>query len=255
MFVRNLLTVAIIAFVPASTAIASGGGSEPVPSRDWSFSGLSGTYDKAALQRGYKIYREVCSSCHSMKRIYFRNLSDLGYNEAQIKNIAAEYTVEDGPNDEGDMFERNGLPSDALPSPFPNVQAAKFANGGAFPPDLSLIIKARGNGANYTSALLTGYKDTPPHGEELSDGQYWNTYFPGHKLAMAPPLSEGQISYEDGSLETLEQYSHDVVQFLTWASDPYMEERKSTGFKVIIFLIIFAGIMLAVKRKVWADLH
>lgn len=256
MFTRNVLATLIIGLTPVSAAIASGGDGPAIPSQDWSFSGAFGTYDKAAMQRGYKIYREVCSSCHAMKRVYFRNLEALGYNEAQIKNIAAEYTViNKEPNDEGDMFERPALPSDAFVSPFANDNAAKYANGGALPPDLSLITKARGNGSNYIHALITGYEEHPPHGQEVSDGQYWNTYFPGHKLSMAPPLMDGQVSYEDGTPETLDQYAHDISHFLTWAADPHMEARKATGFKVIIFLLIFAGVMLSVKRKIWADAH
>ena len=255
MFVRHLLFVILVCLMPLSGSFAAGGDGPAIPSQEWSFTGPFGTYDKAALQRGYKVYREVCASCHAMKRIYFRNLEALGYNEAQIKNIAAEYDIEDGPNEEGEMFERPARPSDALPSPFANDNAAKYANGGALPPDLSLMTKARANGPNYLYALLTGYEDHAPHGEELGDGQYWNTYFPGHKLSMAPPLMEGLVSYEDGTPETIEQYTRDIVQFLTWAADPHMEERKETGFKVILFLLVFAGIMLAVKRKVWSDAH
>ncbi len=255
MFIRNLLSIAIISIMPVSFANASESESSPIPSNDWSFSGAFGTYDKAALQRGYKVYREVCSSCHSMKRVYFRNLEAIGYNEQQIKNIAAEYSVKDGPNEDGEMFERAGLPSDRFISPFANENAAKAANGGTLPPDLSLIIKARANGSNYVRALMIGYKDDIPHGEEIVDGQYWNTYFPGHKLAMSPPLMDELIEYEDGTPEILEQYADDIVHFLTWGSDPHMEERKALGFKVIIFLMIFAGIMLAVKRKIWSDLH
>ena len=152
------------------------------------------------------------------------------------------------------MFERPALPSDPYPSPFANEQAAKYANGGAYPPDLSLITKARVDGSNYINALLKGYKDAP-HGEELADGQYWNSYYPGHKISMAPPFGEGQISYEDGSPETVEQYSKDITYFLTWAADPYMEERKRTGFRVIIFLLVFAGVLYSVKKKIWADVH
>ncbi len=255
MFVRNILSAIIISVAPASVAMAAGGDNPPIASQDWSFSGAFGTYDKAALQRGYKIYREVCASCHSMKRVRFRNLDALGYNQDQIKSIAAEYSVEDGPDEEGEMFERAALPSDAFVSPFSNDNAAKAANGGAFPPDLSLMTKARANGSNYVHALMTGYKDKLPHGVELSDGQYWNTYFAGNKTAMAPPLSDGSISYEDGTVETLDQYAKDISHFLTWAADPYMEERKRLGFKVILFLLIFAGVMYGVKRRIWSDLH
>ncbi len=259
MFVRNILSAIIISLAPismASTALAAGGDTPPIPTQDWSFSGAFGTYDKAALQRGYKIYREVCASCHSMKYVRFRNLDALGYSQDQIKAIAAQYSVMDGPDEEGEMFERAAIPSDAFISPFPNENAAKSANGGAYPPDLSLITKARANGSNYVHALLTGYKDNLPHGQILSDGQYWNTYFPGNKLAMAPPLSDGSVSYEDdNTLETLDQYAKDISHFLTWAADPYMEERKRTGFKVLLFLILFAGVMYGVKRRIWSDLH
>ncbi len=253
MMTRLIILLLFIFSTPASIAHAAGDAPKP-ESQEWSFSGPFGTYDKASLQRGYKVYREVCAGCHSMKRIYFRNLEALGYNEAQIKNIAGEYTVMDGPNEEGDMFERPARPSDRLPSPFANDNAAKFANGGALPPDFSLITKARANGSNYVYSLLIGYQD-PPYGETLSDGQYWNKYFPGHKISMAPPLSDGIVSYEDGTSETMEQYSRDVTHFLTWAGDPNMEVRKKMGFRVILFLIVFAGIMYAVKRKIWAHLH
>tara|TARA_R110001592_G_scaffold27763_12_gene102703 strand:- start:4459 stop:5232 length:774 start_codon:yes stop_codon:yes gene_type:complete len=257
MYVRHLIAALIISVAPVTSAMASG--DAPVaPAQEWSFEkgpiGAFGEYDKAALQRGYKIYREVCASCHSMKRMYFRNLEALGYNESQIKNIASEYTVEDGPNDEGDMFERAALPSDHFVSPFANDKAAAFANGGATPPDLSLIIKARANGANYVYGLLNGYGE-PPEGMEVVEGKHWNKYFPGHNISMAPPLSEGQVSYEDGSPETVEQYAHDLVQFLKFASDPHMEARKKAGFRVILFLLVFAGIMYRVKKKIWADVH
>lgn len=255
MFIRTVLSALIIGVTPFGVAVAAGEGGEPIPSQDWSFSGPFGTYDKASMQRGLQIYRNVCANCHSLKRIYFRNFEALGYTEAQIKNIAAEYTVmNEEPNEEGDMFERAAKPSDAFPSPFANDNAAKYANGGALPPDLSLITKARANGSNYLYALLTGYEEAP-HGEELSSGQYWNKYFPGHKLSMAPPLSDGLVGYEDGTPETVEQYARDITNFLTWAADPYMEERKRTGMKVILFLLVFAGVLWAVKKKVWADAH
>ncbi len=253
MTIRFILFVFLVGLVPVSSALASGDSPQP-PKQEWHFNGPFGTYDKASLQRGLKIYREVCASCHGLKRIYFRNLKDLGYNDTQVKNIAAEYTVKDGPNDQGEMFERPGLPSDKFVSPYPNDNAAKFANGGSLPPDLSLITKARPNGPNYVYALLTGYEE-PPHGEEVAEGQHWNKYFSGHKLSMAPPLLEGIISYEDGTEETIEQYAHDIVQFLTWAADPYMEERKNTGLRVIIFLLFFAGVMYSVKKKIWKDVH
>jgi ubiquinol-cytochrome c reductase cytochrome c1 subunit len=211
-------------------------------------------YDKASMQRGLKVYREVCASCHSLKRVYFRNLEDLGYDEGQVKNIAAEYTVTDGPNDDGEMFERPALPSDHFVSPYPNDKAAKAMNNGALPPDLSLIIKARHHGPDYVYGILTGY-DTPPEGTVLLAGQSWNKTMPGHIIAMPPPLQDGQVAYEDNTPQTVQQYAHDVVNFLTWASEPTMEARKRTGIKVLIFLSVFAAVMYAVKRKIWADVH
>ena len=224
------------------------------PQREWHFEGMFGTYDKASMQRGLKVYREVCAACHSLKRIHFRNLEGIGYDESQIKTIANDYTINDGPNDDGDMFDRPGLPSDHFPSPYANDNAAKSVNNGALPPDLSLIIKARHDGANYVHALLNGYEE-PPAGTVLQPGQNYNKYFPGHLLSMVKPLSDDQVAYEDGSPQTVEQYGHDVVNFLTWASDPYMEDRKRTGIKVLIFLAVFAGVMYGVKKKIWADVH
>lgn len=253
---RLILTVFVLVSFPLAQAQAGGGEAEALVNQSWSFEGPFGTYDRASLQRGLKIYREVCSSCHSLKRVYYRNLEALGYDEDQVKNTAAEYNVTDGPDDSGEMFERAALPSDHFVAPFPNEQAAKAANGGALPPDLSLITKARHGGPDYIFSLLTGYEASPPHGEELMPGQSWNKYFPGHKLSMAPPLTNGQVSYEDdGSPEVLEQYAKDIATFLNWAADPYMEERKRTGLAVILFLLVFAGVMRAVKKKTWADLH
>ncbi len=222
--------------------------------QDWHFSGMFGTYDRAALQRGLKVYREVCAACHSLKRVAYRNLADLGYDEGQIKNIASQATVHAGPNDEGEMFDRPGLPSDHFVSPFPNDNAAKFANNGALPPDLSLIAKARHHGPDHVYGILTGY-EPPPAGTTLLPGQNWNKAMPGHIIAMAPPIADGQVAYEDETPQTVEQYSRDVAEFLTWAADPNMESRKRTGIKVLLFLAVFAGVMYGVKRRIWAKLH
>ncbi len=258
MKIRFFLILIAFFTVTATNVLAAGDAPEP-PAQDWSFSGPFGTYDRAALQRGYKVYSEVCAACHSMKRVYFRNLEALGYNENQIKNIASNYTVTDGPNADGDMFERAARLSDPFPSPFPNKQAAKAANG-VYPPDLSLITKARAHGADYIYAVLTGYEEAPHefiehNGGPLSDGQYYNKYMPGHVIAMAPPLSSDQVAYEDGSPTTVEQYAHDVSHFLTWAAEPEMEDRKRLGIQVLLFLLVFTGIMYGVKKKIWADVH
>ncbi|MGH1398108.1 MAG: cytochrome c1 [Alphaproteobacteria bacterium] len=249
----RILLTALALIIAAPSAFAAGDSVKP-PKQDWSFNGPFGTYDKAALQRGYKVYKEVCAACHSMKRIYFRNLEALGYDEGQIKNIAAEYTVIDGPDAEGEMFERTARLSDPFPSPYPNKEAAKAANG-SFPPDLSLITKARKDGSNYVYGILTGYDDPAKHGAELMEGQHWNKYMPGHVIAMAAPLSDGQIAFEDGSPETLDQYARDVAHFLTWAAEPEMEDRKRIGLQVILFLLVFTGIFYRVKKRIWKDVH
>jgi ubiquinol-cytochrome c reductase cytochrome c1 subunit len=239
---------------------------------DWSFAGPFGKYDKAQLQRGFKVYKEVCSACHSLKLVAFRTLEELGYSEAQVKTLAAEYTIPDGPNDAGDMFERPGIPSDYFPSPFPNEQAAAAANGGAAPPDMSLLAKARGvergfptflfdiftqyaqGGPDYIHALITGYGHEPPAGMTIPEGTHYNPYFiAGKSLAMAPPLSDGQVTYDDGAPQTVDQYSRDVASFLMWAAEPHLAERKQTGFSVLAFLILFGGLMYLTKKRVWTS--
>lgn len=225
----------------------------PPPKLDWSFKGPLGTFDRGELQRGFQVYKQVCSACHAMDLLSYRNLAALGYTEDEVKAIAAEYTVMDGPNDEGEMFERPARPSDRFVNPYPNDAAAKYANGGAMPPDMSLIAKARKGGADYLHALLTGYKE-PPEGMVLGNNQHYNKYMAGNIIAMAAPLSDGIVGYEDGSPETVDQYARDVSAFLTWAASPELETRKQTGVKVILFLIVFAGIMYMVKKKVWSDL-
>ena len=240
--------------------------------QSWSFAGPFGKYDKGQLQRGLKVYKEVCSACHSMKMVAFRSLADLGYEEAQVKAFAAEYEVQDGPNASGEMYTRKGVPSDYFPSPFANDEAAASANNGAAPPDFSLIAKARGvergfptfvfdiftlyaeNGPDYIHALLTGYNETPPAGMEIPEGTYYNPYFVGAKsLSMAPPLSDGVVTFDDGAPQTVEQYATDVSAFLMWAAEPHLEARKKTGFAVMIFLALFAGLVYVAKKKVWAD--
>jgi ubiquinol-cytochrome c reductase cytochrome c1 subunit len=239
--------------------------------QSWSFAGPFGTYNKGQLQRGLKVYKEVCSACHSMNLVAFRTLEGLGYSEAQVKALAAEYEVTDGPNADGEMFTRPALPSDYFPSPFPNSIAAAVANNGAAPPDFSLIAKARGvergfprfvfdiftqyaeGGPDYIHALLTGYDQEPPAGMEIAEGTYYNPYFISSKsLAMAPPLSDGQVTYDDGSPETVDQYARDVAAFLMWAAEPHLEARKRTGFSVMAFMILFTGLVYLTKRKVWA---
>jgi ubiquinol-cytochrome c reductase cytochrome b/c1 subunit len=246
------------------------------PSQKWSFSGPFGKYDRGSLQRGLKVYKEVCSACHSLNYIAFRNLADQGgpgYSAAQAAAFASDYKIKDGPNDQGDMFERPGRPADYFPAPFPNEQAARAANGGAAPPDLSLITKARSykrgfptfifdfftqfqeQGPDYVDAILQGFEEKPPAGFTLPAGSYYNKYFPGHAIKMPKPLSDGQVTYDDGSPATVAQYSHDVTTFLMWAAEPHMEARKRLGLQVFVFLILFAGLMYFTKKKVWANAH
>lgn len=251
--------VAVVALVigllvtPVSSAQAAGDAPTP-PHREWSFDGMFGTFDKAELQRGFQVYKEVCSACHGMEKLSYRNMTGLGYSEDQVKAIAAEYTVMDGPNDEGEMFERPARPADRFKSPFANDKAARYANNGALPPDFSLIVKARHHGADYIHALLTGYK-AAPEGFDLGQGMYYNEYFAGHQIAMAQPLMDDQVVYADGTPATVEQQAHDVATFLAWASEPSQDDRKRMGWKVIIFLTFLSVLLYQVKKKIWKDVE
>ncbi len=271
-----LLPAALLAGLAAGT-LAARADEENLrpPAQGWSFGGPFGRFDQAQLQRGYQVYREVCSNCHSMHYMSFRNLSDAGgpeFTDSQVKALASSYKVQDGPNDSGDMFDRPGRASDPFPAPFPNEQAARAANGGALPPDMSVLAKARDiegpwysfliepfqqyqeGGPDYIHALLNGYAEKPQD-FDLPNGKYYNVYFPGHAISMPKPLSDGQVDYTDGSPKTVEQYSHDVAAFLMWVAEPKLTERKRTGLSVIVFLVVFAGLLYAVKRRIWAGLH
>lgn len=241
----------------ALLALAAPAGAQdqpPVPRQSWSFDGPFGTYDRAAAQRGFEVYDVVCSHCHSMKLLHYRDLAGIGYNEDEIKAIAASKQVTDGPNDQGEMFQRPGRPFDVFVAPFANEQAARAALNGALPPDLSLIVKAREGGADYIDALLQGYKNPPP-GMKMAENMQYNEYFLGHQIAMPPPLAGNDVQYADGTKPTLTQEAHDVATFLAWASEPTMEERKYTGAKVLIFLVVMAGVLYGAKRQIWADVH
>ena len=241
---KTLAASAVLVAGLLSPAHAAGEAKHP-EAIGWSFNGPTGTFDRNALRRGFQVYKEVCASCHGLSQVSFRNLSQDGgpeFSEAEVKAIAAEYTVEDGPDSYGDMFERPALPKDRFVEPYPNENAGRAANGGAYPPDLSLITKARSGGADYIHALLTGYSEAP-EGVEMRPGLYYNPYMPGGKIAMPSPLLEDIIEYGDGTPATVEQMSSDVVQFLTWAAEPELEARKRTGIMVLIYLTIFAGLM------------
>ena len=254
MTIKKLALVTCVALSMLSPVAAKAAEGGHVPELHWSFEGITGTYDRASLQRGFKVYREVCAACHSMDLLRYRDLTALGYSEAQIKTVAGEYTFMDGPNEEGDMFERPGRASDPFKSPYLNVEQARYANGGAYPPDMSLLAKARHGGANYIYGILTGYEE-PPEGTTLLQGQHWNATMPGHIIAMAQPLQDGQVTFDDNSPQTVDQYAKDVGTFLTWAAEPHMEARKRIGITVFLFMMIFTGIMYTVKKKIWAKLH
>ena len=240
--------------------------------QEWSFAGPFGKYDKGQLQRGLKVYTEVCSACHSMSLVSFRTLEDLGYSEAQVKTFAANYEVQDGPNADGEMFTRTAVASDYFPSPYPNHEAAAASNNGAAPPDFSLIAKARGitrgfpqfvfdiftqyqtGGPDYIYSLLTGYDEEKPEHIEVAEGTHYNPYFANASaLAMAKPIADDQVTYDDGAPHTVDQYAHDVSAFLMWAAEPHLEERKRTGFMVMVFLVIFTGLIYLTKKSVYAS--
>jgi len=221
---------------------------------NWSFEGVFGTFDRTSLQRGYQVYQEVCSGCHSAQHLSYRNLAEKGGPEFSIeeaKAIAAQFEVTDGPNEDGEMFTRSGRLSDKFVSPFPNAKAAAAANGGAYPPDMSVLAKARKGGAAYIYSLLMGYEDVPS-GYELDDGVYYNKYMPGHKIKMAEPISDGVVEYTDGTETTKAQIAKDVTNFLVWAADPHLESRHKMGFKVFFYLIILLTMVYLSKQKVWS---
>ena len=221
---------------------------------DWSFKGITGKFDRSSLQRGYQVYTEVCASCHSMNLVSYRNLGEPGgpeFSVDQVKAIAANFEVEDGPNADGDMFTRPGRPSDKFVSPYPNVQAATAANGGAYPPDMSVLVKARKGGSDYIYSVLMGYED-PPAGFELEDGVYYNKYMDGKKIKMSNPLSEGIVTYSDGTIATEAQMAKDDTTFLTWTAEPHLETRHKMGVKVLIFLTIFSLLVYLSMKRIWS---
>lgn len=218
----------------------------------WEFDGVFGTFDRPAIQRGLQVYKEVCAACHGIKKVPFRRLTEIGFSEDEVKTLAAEYTFMDGPNDDGEMFDRPGRPSDKFPSPYENEKAARAVNNGAYPPDLSLMVKARKDGANYLYSLLTGYKDAPAD-FDLGEGMYYNPYFPGKQIAMLPPLTDDQVEYQDGTAATVDQMAKDVTAFLQWTAEPEMETRKQMGIRVMIFLFIMTVLFYIAMKRIWAN--
>jgi len=247
--------LAALFMMPMATPAVAAEGTTEIKHIEWPHKAWNGTYDRAAAQRGFQVYKEVCAACHSMRLLSYRNLTGIGFSEAEVKAIAKEYMVNDIPDENGDIKERPAIPADHFKSPFANDNAAKAANNGALPPDLSLIVKAREGHEDYIYSLLTGYTE-PPADFVMMPGLSYNKAFAGHQIAMPAPIaSDGQVTYADGTHASIDQMAQDVAQFLAWASDPHMEERKQLGVKVMIFLAVFAGILYAVKRRVWRDLH
>ncbi len=221
---------------------------------DWSFKGLFGKFDRGSLQRGYQVYTEVCASCHSMKYLSYRNLSEKGgpeFSVAEAKAIAASFEVTDGPNADGEMFQRPAKLSDKFVMPYENVKAAQAANGGAYPPDMSVLVKARGGGVDYIYSLLQGYEDAPV-GVTLDEGVYYNKYMYGNKIKMSAPLSDGIVEYGDGTTASVDQMSKDVTTFLMWAAEPHLETRHRMGFKAIVYLIILTVLVYFSMKKIWS---
>ncbi len=221
---------------------------------DWTFKGLFGKFDRASLQRGYQVYTEVCAACHSMKYLSYRNLSEKGgpeFSVAQAKAIAASFEVTDGPNADGEMFQRPGKLSDKFVMPYENVKAAEAANGGAYPPDMSVLVKARGGGVDYIYSLLQGYEEAPS-GMILDEGVHYNKYMYGNKIKMSAPLSDGIIEYSDGTNPSVEQMSKDVTTFLMWAAEPSLEARHQMGFKAIVYLIILTILVYFSMKRIWS---
>lgn len=250
---KFLLSTLAAAVLAAATPALAGEGPE-MAHQKWPWLGVFGQYDKAQLRRGFQVFREICSNCHSMKLVAYRNLGYLGFSEDEIKQIAAEKQVTDGPNDQGEMFQRPARPSDRFVPPFPNDQAARVANNGALPPDLSLMNKAREGGPDYVYAILTGFKDAPA-GFTLNEGMNYNEAFPGHQIAMPPPISDDSVTYADGTKATKEQIAQDATAFLNWAAEPELDARHSLGLKVLGFLFVLTAMFYALKRKIWADVH
>jgi len=258
---RKIVLSALAALTLTAGAAQAAGNAPKPEAQDWTFNGLFGNYDEAQLKRGFQIYREVCGGCHSLRLVAYRNLEAIGFTKDEIKEIAAEYELPAGPNEDGEILEdgelrmRSAKPFDKFVPPFANEMAAKAGNGGALPPDLSLMNKSRVSGPDYVYALLTGYLEEAPEGVEIPDGMYYNKYFPGHQISMAPPLDAETVEYEDGTEPTLENHAKDIVAFMNWAAAPELEERKSLGIKVMLFLILLTAMFYALKKRIWADVH
>ena len=255
--VRHALRAAALACGLGAVALAAPARAQEAPEppkQNWSFNGPFGAFDMASVQRGFAVYQNVCSNCHSMDLLHYRDLSGIGLTPEQIKAVAASVTVPLGLDDQGQVVEGPALPSSRFRAPFANEKAARAAMNGALPPDLSLIFNAREYHGDYIYALLTGYTD-PPADMKMQSGMNYNKYFPGHQIAMPKPLSDGQVSFPDNAPNTTDAMARDVVNFLAWASNPEMTERKQIGVRVVLFLALMTGLTYAVKRQIWSDVH
>jgi len=250
---KKIYITLLVAFI-CTNLHAAGDATKPLKV-DWSFNGFFGTFDRAQLQRGFQVYKEVCASCHSMKHLSYRNLGEKGgpeFSDAEVKAIAAGYQVKDGPNEDGEMFDRSGLPKDKFKSPYPNEKAARAVNGGAYPPDMSVLVKARAGGPNYIYSILMGYDESPPADLKIEEGVYYNKFMAGKKIRMPKPLNDGSVEYSDGTKATVSQMSQDVTAFMTWAAEPHLEKRKRIGFKTILYLLIFSILVFFSMKKIWS---
>ena len=250
---KGLLFIVSLLLASSVKSYSAGEGTAPIKV-DWSFKGITGKFDRASLQRGFQVYKEVCSSCHSMQYLSYRNLGEPGgpeFSDQEVKAIAASVEITDGPDDQGEMFTRPGRPADKFKNPYPNVKASIAANGGAYPPDMSVLVKARPDGSNYIYSVLVGYED-PPQGVTLDDGVYYNKYMIGNKIKMSSPLSDDIVEYSDGTQATVDQMAKDVTTFLSWAAEPELEERHRTGVKVIIYLILLTTLVYLSMKKIWS---
>ena len=254
---KNIFKIICIAVLVAGINPVSAAEKTSLLKVDWSFKGIFGKFDRGSLQRGYQVYTEVCASCHSMKYLSYRNLAEKGgpeFSIEQVKAIAASFEVTDGPNSDGEMFERPAKLSDKFVKPYENVKAAQAANGGAYPPDMSVLAKARSGGVDYIYSVLLGYED-PPSGVTLDDGVYYNKYMYGNNIKMAQPLSDGLIEYTDGTIASEEQMAKDVSTFLMWAAEPHLEARHKMGFKAILYLIILTILVYFSMKKIWSRIE
>ena len=257
---KNLLKLLFFIILTSSfflSKVNAAGEKQELLKVDWTFKSFFGKFDRASLQRGYQVYSEVCASCHSLKHLSYRNLAEKGgpeFTELEAKAIASNFEVTDGPNSEGEMFDRPAKLSDKFVMPYANVQEAIAANGGAYPPDMSVLVKARGGGANYIYSVLMGYED-PPAGMELDDGVYYNKYMYGNKIKMASPLDDDIVEYADGTKATVDQMAKDITTFLQWTAEPHLESRHKMGFRVIIYLTVLTILVYFSMKKIWSRIE